>query len=203
MNANKPTHTSATAIFDDKPDEVEVEVRPAMPYHSDILGVRRKRKKIKISVKVTPALVKKRPWSKKIGVTLARAVIARDGFGCRYCGIVCIDLPAHVKYSGISWPDNLRSIDHIIPRSRGGQSTLENLVIACNRCNRRKGNLSLAEAGLVLLPPLPTVEARMVAASAVWAAASPEARIALVKDPDSPIAAALRDAMRKMRGETP
>ena len=43
------------------------------------------------------------------------------------------------------------SIDHIVPRSRGGTSTWENCVLACMRCNRRKANRLPHEAGLVLL----------------------------------------------------
>lgn len=49
-------------------------------------------------------------------------VLDRDGFTCRYCGG-----PA-------------TTVDHVIPRSKGGQNTLENLVAACKRCNLSKGD---------------------------------------------------------------
>ena len=43
------------------------------------------------------------------------------------------------------------TIDHIIPKSRGGVDTWENLVTACNLCNHKKGNKSPREAGMTLL----------------------------------------------------
>jgi 5-methylcytosine-specific restriction endonuclease McrA len=42
------------------------------------------------------------------------------------------------------------TVDHIVPRSRGGGSTWQNLVAACASCNERKGNRTPAEAGLKL-----------------------------------------------------
>lgn len=41
--------------------------------------------------------------------------------------------------------------DHVLPKSRGGPHTLENMVAACVRCNNRKGVFTPAEAGMVLL----------------------------------------------------
>lgn len=61
-------------------------------------------------------------------------VIKRDGNTCQYCGSTQ-DL----------------TIDHIVPRSRGGKDTWENLVTACNHCNHKKGNRTPREAGLQLL----------------------------------------------------
>ncbi len=52
-----------------------------------------------------------------------RAVFARDGWECQYCGTRA----------------NL-TVDHVIPRSKGGTSTWENIVAACAPCNRRKGD---------------------------------------------------------------
>ncbi len=73
---------------------------------------------------------------------LRSALRARDGNNCRYCG------------EPVNWNDRKGShgatYDHIVPR---GPATLENLVIACRRCNSVKGNRPLAESGLVLLPP--------------------------------------------------
>ena len=42
------------------------------------------------------------------------------------------------------------TLDHLIPRSRGGQHTWENVVIACERCNSRKGSRTPKEAGMPL-----------------------------------------------------
>ena len=53
-----------------------------------------------------------------------RAVLARDGWICQYCGS---DRPG-------------LTVDHVIPRSRGGESVWENIVASCAPCNRKKGN---------------------------------------------------------------
>jgi len=66
-----------------------------------------------------------------------RNLFLRDGHQCQYCG-------AHP-------PRRELSIDHVIPRSRGGRDTWENLVIACQRCNVRKGDRTPEEAGMQLL----------------------------------------------------
>ena len=58
-------------------------------------------------------------------------VFLRDKFICQYCGA----------------PEEL-TFDHIIPRSRGGQTTWENVVAACSPCNLRKGSHLPAEAKL-------------------------------------------------------
>lgn len=54
---------------------------------------------------------------------LRAAVVARDGLLCRYCGGPAV--PLH--------------IDHVVPVSRGGATTLRNLVVACRKCNLAKG----------------------------------------------------------------
>lgn len=61
-------------------------------------------------------------------------IFRRDGYRCAYCGS---------SY-------NL-TIDHVIPRSQGGTDTWENLVTACEPCNRRKGNRTPQQAGMQLL----------------------------------------------------
>ena len=66
-----------------------------------------------------------------------RNLYRRDEYRCQYCG----SKPAQQELS----------IDHVLPRSRGGTSTWENCVLACMRCNRRKGSRLLHEAGLRLL----------------------------------------------------
>ncbi len=62
-----------------------------------------------------------------------RAVFIRDRYTCQYCG------------------ERAESIDHIIPRSRGGEHAWENVVAACRRCNTRKMNRLPSEAGLRLM----------------------------------------------------
>jgi 5-methylcytosine-specific restriction endonuclease McrA len=63
-----------------------------------------------------------------------RNVLVRDGFRCAYCG---------------SHKERL-SIDHIIPRSRGGATAFENCVAACKSCNLKKGGRTPSEAGMYL-----------------------------------------------------
>jgi len=43
------------------------------------------------------------------------------------------------------------TLDHVIPRSKGGPDSWENLVTACHKCNGRKGDQSLSESGMTLL----------------------------------------------------
>ncbi len=64
-----------------------------------------------------------------------RAMFRRDGYRCQYCGRDS----AHL------------TLDHIIPRSRGGKHSWTNLVSACAACNRRKGGKTLEEARMKLL----------------------------------------------------
>jgi 5-methylcytosine-specific restriction endonuclease McrA len=62
-------------------------------------------------------------------------VIARDNHTCQYCGRSDCEM----------------TIDHVIPRSKGGKFSWDNLVSACPDCNQRKGNRSLKEAKMKLL----------------------------------------------------
>jgi 5-methylcytosine-specific restriction endonuclease McrA len=71
-----------------------------------------------------------------------RAVLARDGYACQYCGAQ----PGRAALT----------IDHVVPRSQGGGKTWDNLVTACMPCNRRKGGRRPHEVGMHLLaPPAP------------------------------------------------
>lgn len=65
----------------------------------------------------------------------------RDQFSCQYCG-----------------SKGEMTFDHVLPRSRGGRTTWENVVAACGRCNLRKGNLTVRQASMSLnrLPRRPT-----------------------------------------------
>jgi 5-methylcytosine-specific restriction endonuclease McrA len=61
-----------------------------------------------------------------------RAVFARDHWACQYCGKAA------------------ENVDHVIPRSKGGPHTWDNVVAACRRCNSKKENKKPHEAGLKL-----------------------------------------------------
>jgi 5-methylcytosine-specific restriction endonuclease McrA len=65
-----------------------------------------------------------------------KGILLRDGSTCQYCGS---KLP----------PKDL-TLDHVVPRSRAGESTWENLVASCFPCNNRKGNRTPQEAGMAL-----------------------------------------------------
>ncbi len=93
------------------------------------------------SVLEVPAIITTRAIGKRYGVTrppLSRqGLIARDGYLCMYCGI-------DLHYRALT-------IDHIIPRSRGGKHTWTNTCSACVSCNQRKSNKTPEEAGMLLL----------------------------------------------------
>jgi len=74
-----------------------------------------------------------------------RAIFARDGWTCQYCG----------ERRGVL------TVDHVVPRSKGGRSTWDNIVTCCATCNRRKGDRLPDQAGMVPMrkprAPSPTI----------------------------------------------
>jgi 5-methylcytosine-specific restriction endonuclease McrA len=89
-------------------------------------------------------------------------VLARDRWRCQYCG---------AKH-----PAGVLTLDHVLPRSRGGKTSWENIVTACSECNSTKGSRTPEEAGMRLrkhpqrprwLPMLALVAARR-AVPPVW-----------------------------------
>jgi len=72
-----------------------------------------------------------------------RTVLARDQYTCQYCGAQPVK--------------GRLTLDHVLPRSRGGEHAWENVVTACVPCNQRKRDRTLQEAGMTLLmrPGLP------------------------------------------------
>jgi len=73
-----------------------------------------------------------------------RNMFKRDKYTCQYCGVQ-------------PGPEEL-TIDHVMPKSRGGGSTWENCVLACIACNKKKANRTPDEAGMKLrkAPKKPT-----------------------------------------------
>jgi 5-methylcytosine-specific restriction endonuclease McrA len=65
-----------------------------------------------------------------------KGIVLRDSSTCQYCRQ--------------KLPPRELTLDHVIPRSRGGASTWENLVASCKPCNNVKGDRTPAEAGLTL-----------------------------------------------------
>ena len=75
---------------------------------------------------------------RKKGVKFSRINVAtRDKFRCQYCG--------HKK------PLSKLTYDHVVPRSQGGQTRWENIVMACRPCNGHKANRTPGQAGMKLL----------------------------------------------------
>jgi hypothetical protein len=64
-------------------------------------------------------------------------ILLRDHSTCQYCGT--------------QYPPSELTLDHVLPRSRGGESAWDNLVACCKRCNHRKGNRTPEESGMHLL----------------------------------------------------
>lgn len=73
----------------------------------------------------------KRQW--KLPPVSRREVFRRDSHTCQYCG-----------------SKTRLTLDHVIPRSKGGLHTWENVTTACESCNSQKGNRLLKETGMVL-----------------------------------------------------
>ncbi|MHC4124300.1 MAG: HNH endonuclease [Planctomycetota bacterium] len=66
-----------------------------------------------------------------------RNIFARDSNSCQYCGK--------------RFPTSELSLDHVIPRSIGGESTWENMVCACTGCNVKKGGRTPRQANMTLV----------------------------------------------------
>jgi len=64
------------------------------------------------------------------------AIMLRDAYTCQYCGV--------------SPGRNHLTVDHVLPRSRGGAHNWLNLTTACKRCNQKKGSMTPDEAGMNL-----------------------------------------------------
>lgn len=67
----------------------------------------------------------------RIPTNIRRMVIARDGLRCVYCDDDLTDQEVH--------------LDHVVPESKGGPTTYDNLQVTCRRCNTSKGILTEEE----------------------------------------------------------
>lgn len=90
------------------------------------------------------------PYQARIALN-RRAVFARDGHRCQYCGA------------------SAENIDHVIPRSKGGLHSWDNVVAACRPCNTRKRDRLLEDSGMKLrrVPMAPRQRTWILAASGV------------------------------------
>ena len=64
-------------------------------------------------------------------------IVWRDNNQCQYCG----------NY----FSSDKLTMDHVLPKSRGGKNTWQNLVAACKRCNQKKGSRTTKESGMIPL----------------------------------------------------
>ncbi len=86
-----------------------------------------------------PSVVKLRHYARVPRQTRAvsrKGILLRDGNTCQYCN--------H------TFPAKTLTMDHVFPKSRGGEPTWENLVACCFECNNRKGDRTPQEAGMQL-----------------------------------------------------
>jgi len=88
------------------------------------------------------------PYQARIALN-RRAVFARDGHRCQYCGATA------------------ENIDHVIPRSKGGPHAWDNVVAACRPCNTAKRDRMLEDSGMKLRrsPSVPRERTWILAAS--------------------------------------
>lgn len=87
---------------------------------------------------------------KTIPMNLRREIIRRDNYACQYCGLMATrsvqrgTLDPHQIYAASPrWWEHGRisfEIDHVVPESKGGEATLDNLRLSCRACNRSKGS---------------------------------------------------------------
>jgi len=64
-------------------------------------------------------------------------ILRRDNYTCQYCGET----------------EKTLTVDHVVPKSRGGKTIWTNVVVACKPCNLKKGSRAMVEVGLKLLKP--------------------------------------------------
>ncbi len=101
--------------------------------HSDVNGIELRSASVRLAI---PSVIRLRryvrvPHRSRVPLTRA-ALMRRDNYLCAYCGT------------------KADTIDHVIPRSRGGPHAWENCVASCTRCNHRKADRLIEELGWTL-----------------------------------------------------
>jgi HNH endonuclease len=88
--------------------------------------------------------------SKRHSIVLV--LVERDGANCIYCHKPCCYWSfLSANRQGVAWPDSCLTIEHIIPKSKGGNDNINNLALACYACNYAKGDrLPLILADILL-----------------------------------------------------
>jgi 5-methylcytosine-specific restriction endonuclease McrA len=126
--------------------------------------------------------VEARPQPRMPALEIRLRVKKRDGFFCRFCGIPVIDSSIRRRIRA-AYPDALRwgrknieqhaafqcmwlQYDHVLPNSRGGESSFDNVVVACAPCNFGRMEWTVEEVGLT--DPLTAMVPRSWDAAATW-----------------------------------
>lgn len=117
-----PARRAVCLVLEDKADLLE---------HDADLEMHSARLCVPVPLVVRLRYVVKVPYHRRASLS-RRAVFARDGHRCQYCG------------------DPADSIDHVMPRSRGGLHEWDNVIAACRPCNLRKRDRTPEEAGMPL-----------------------------------------------------
>jgi 5-methylcytosine-specific restriction endonuclease McrA len=119
-----PARRAACLVLDDKAEVVE---------HDGTL-IRSENLAVPNPLVIRLLYMVKVPYHRRTALS-RRAVFARDDHRCQYCGAAA------------------DSIDHVMPRSRGGEHVWENVAAACRRCNLYKRDRTPDEAGMRLARP--------------------------------------------------
>jgi hypothetical protein len=95
-------------------------------------------------------MIEERGVSSLTAELILRSVVwLRDGGRCRYCGRL-----VELRRTGDVDLKSRMTFDHVLPVSRGGEHTYENIWASCYECNRLKGGMTLAELDAWLLDEL-------------------------------------------------
>jgi 5-methylcytosine-specific restriction endonuclease McrA len=108
--------------------------------------------------------IDQRPKPRMPGAITKKQILQRDGYHCRFCGIPVISPEIRQKVRAnypdvVQWERNNAGqhaafqcmwlqYDHLLPHQRGGESSIENIVITCGPCNFGRGKWTVEEAGL-------------------------------------------------------
>jgi 5-methylcytosine-specific restriction endonuclease McrA len=126
-----PTRRAVRLVLDEKAEILEVD--PTRRFRSE-----RRRVPCPAVIRLVRFVHVPRRFRRQVTNTF---LFARDGYACQYCGRHRHEL-SHRQYL---------TRDHVLPFSRGGGNSWENVVTACSACNSRKGGRLPKEAGMRLL----------------------------------------------------
>ena len=131
---NKDEATPAAAEKGIITEEKETAQAPIIEYpNKEFVSVSAVKTQLAKSKKPSQQLPNKHETKREINDRLRFRIMKRDNFKCKYCG----------RSPAIN-PKIILHVDHIIPWSKGGETTFENLQTLCSKCNIGKSNLRLS-----------------------------------------------------------